>query len=77
MQDRAQYRSQDHRPKPLDFYRKKVFALTPHSPANRRIQLVHRLAAQVRQIADSGGWRSSFRTDADHDSEVMAISIPI
>jgi hypothetical protein len=26
--------------------------------------------------ADSGGWRSAFRTDADHDSEVMAISIP-
>jgi hypothetical protein len=27
-------------------------------------------------VADSGGWRSAFRTDVDHDSEVMAISIP-
>jgi hypothetical protein len=26
--------------------------------------------------ADSEGWRSAFRTDVDHDSEVMAISIP-
>jgi hypothetical protein len=27
-------------------------------------------------IADSEGWRSAFRTDVDHDSEVMPISIP-
>ena len=26
--------------------------------------------------ADSEGWRSAFRTDADHDSEVMPISVP-
>ena len=26
--------------------------------------------------ADSEGWRSAFRTDGDHYSEVMAISIP-
>ena len=26
--------------------------------------------------ADSEGWRSAFRTDVDHDSEVMPISIP-
>jgi hypothetical protein len=26
--------------------------------------------------ADSEGWRSAFRTDVDHDSEVMAISVP-
>jgi hypothetical protein len=26
--------------------------------------------------ADSGGWRSAFRSDVDHDSEVMPISIP-
>jgi hypothetical protein len=26
--------------------------------------------------ADFGGWRSAFRSDGDHDSEVMAISIP-
>jgi hypothetical protein len=26
--------------------------------------------------ADSGGWRSAFRTDVDHDSEVMPISVP-
>jgi hypothetical protein len=25
--------------------------------------------------ADSEGWRSAFRTDVDHDSEVMAISV--
>src|SRR5437016_3321944 len=28
-------------------------------------------------IADSEGWRSAFRTDVDHDSEVMPISVPI
>jgi hypothetical protein len=27
-------------------------------------------------IADSEGWRSAFRTDVDHDSEVMPISVP-
>jgi hypothetical protein len=26
--------------------------------------------------ADSGGWRSGFRTDVDHCSEVMPISVP-
>jgi hypothetical protein len=26
--------------------------------------------------ADSEGWRSAFRTDVDHDSEVMPISNP-
>jgi hypothetical protein len=26
--------------------------------------------------ADSEGWRSAFRTDVDHDSEVMPISVP-
>ena len=26
--------------------------------------------------ADSGGWRSAFRTDVDHHSEVMPISVP-
>jgi hypothetical protein len=26
--------------------------------------------------ADSGGWRSAFRTDVDHCSEVMPISVP-
>jgi hypothetical protein len=37
------------------------------------------LAAEVGfpgQPADSGGWRSAFRSDGDHDSEVMPISIP-
>ncbi len=29
-----------------------------------------------REIADSEGWRSAFRTDVDHDSEVMPISVP-
>jgi hypothetical protein len=28
------------------------------------------------QVADSEGCRSAFRTDADHDSEVMPISVP-
>jgi integrase/recombinase XerD len=28
------------------------------------------------QFADSGGCRSAFRTDVDHDSEVMPISVP-
>jgi hypothetical protein len=28
------------------------------------------------QSADSEGWRSAFRTDVDHDSEVMPISVP-
>jgi hypothetical protein len=27
-------------------------------------------------FADSEGWRSAFRTDVDHDSEVMSISVP-
>jgi hypothetical protein len=27
-------------------------------------------------IADSEGCRSAFRTDVDHDSEVMPISVP-
>ena len=27
-------------------------------------------------VADSGGWRSAFRTDVDHDSEVIPISVP-
>ena len=27
-------------------------------------------------VADSEGWRSAFRTDVDHDSEVMPISVP-
>jgi uncharacterized protein (DUF433 family) len=26
--------------------------------------------------ADSEGWRSAFRTDVDHDSELMSITIP-
>jgi hypothetical protein len=26
--------------------------------------------------ADSEGWRSGFRSDVDHDSEVMPISVP-
>jgi hypothetical protein len=26
--------------------------------------------------ADSERWRSAFRTDVDHDSEVMPISVP-
>jgi hypothetical protein len=30
----------------------------------------------VMLCADSEGWRSAFRTDVDHDSEVMPISIP-
>jgi hypothetical protein len=34
------------------------------------------LAIIALTLADSGGWRSAFRTDVDHDSEVMAISIP-
>jgi hypothetical protein len=29
-----------------------------------------------RKSADSEGWRSAIRTDVDHDSEVMPISIP-
>jgi uncharacterized protein (DUF849 family) len=28
------------------------------------------------RIADSEGCRSAFRTDVDHDSEVMPISVP-
>src|ERR1035441_5040278 len=28
------------------------------------------------ETADSEGWRSAFRTDVDHDSEVMPISVP-
>jgi hypothetical protein len=31
---------------------------------------------EVSLLADSGGWRSAFRSDVDHDSEVMPISIP-
>jgi hypothetical protein len=27
-------------------------------------------------IADSGRWRSPFRTDADHDYELMSIIVP-
>ena len=30
----------------------------------------------LRIAADSEGWRSAFRTDVDHDSEVMPISVP-
>jgi hypothetical protein len=29
-----------------------------------------------REFADSEGCRSAFRTDVDHDSEVMPISVP-
>ena len=29
-----------------------------------------------RHAADSEGWRSAFRTDGDHHSEVMPISVP-
>jgi hypothetical protein len=29
-----------------------------------------------RLVADSERWRSAFRTDVDHDSEVMPISVP-
>jgi hypothetical protein len=32
--------------------------------------------AEFLRSADSEGWRSAFRTDVDHDSEVMPISIP-
>jgi hypothetical protein len=28
------------------------------------------------ELADSEGWRSGFRSDVDHDSEVMPISVP-
>ena len=31
---------------------------------------------KFRKSADSGGWRSAFRTDVDHDSEVIPISVP-
>jgi hypothetical protein len=31
---------------------------------------------QEGQRADSEGWRSAFRSDVDHDSEVMPISVP-
>jgi len=30
----------------------------------------------TRHYADSGRWRSAFRADVDHDSEVMPISVP-
>jgi len=30
----------------------------------------------VNQLADSGRWRSPFRTDADHDYELMSIIVP-
>jgi hypothetical protein len=35
-----------------------------------------RITATSQLCADSGGWRSAFRTDVDHDSEVMPISVP-
>jgi hypothetical protein len=31
---------------------------------------------EIVNVADSEGWRSAFRTDVDHDSEVMPISVP-
>jgi hypothetical protein len=34
------------------------------------------LAMMVLPVADSEGCRSAFRTDVDHDSEVMPISVP-
>jgi hypothetical protein len=34
------------------------------------------LGCRDRQGADSEGCRSAFRTDVDHDSEVMSISVP-
>ena len=34
------------------------------------------LATALWLVADSEGWRSAFRTDVDHDSEVMPISVP-
>jgi hypothetical protein len=35
-----------------------------------------KISAQDRLRADSEGCRSAFRTDVDHDSEVMPISVP-
>jgi len=35
--------------------------------------LVHQMRVSA---LDSEGWRSAFRTDVDHDSEVMPISVP-
>jgi hypothetical protein len=35
-----------------------------------------RASAILVHHADSEGWRSAFRTDGDHHSEVMAISVP-
>jgi len=34
------------------------------------------MVEQGKEAADSEGWRSAFRTDVDHDSEVMPISVP-
>jgi hypothetical protein len=42
--------------------------------ANRAAFHFCRMAAPT--SADSEGWRSAFRTDVDHDSEVMPISVP-
>jgi hypothetical protein len=49
-----------------------------HEPATRADlqQLGESTKADLQQLADSEGWRSAFRTDVDHDSEVMSISIP-
>ena len=30
----------------------------------------------TKEIADSEGWRSAFRTDVDHDSNLMPITVP-
>jgi len=35
-----------------------------------------KILISIQQGADSEGWRSAFRTDVDHDSEVMPISVP-
>ncbi len=44
--------------------------------ARRLEALLQARETQWPQTADSGGCRSAFRTDVDHDSEVMPISVP-
>jgi hypothetical protein len=63
------------RKRKLPASRRRRFRAASASPSGKAV-LSRRRVVVVEGFADSGGCRSAFRTDVDHDSEVMPISVP-
>jgi hypothetical protein len=69
-------------PRAMDLYRFVlgiVLGLYIGFPRLNQLRCIARdpiLTGILKVTADSEGWRSAFRSDVDHDSEVMPISVP-